>query len=223
MINNCYTFKELKEKFGWTTTEGSIKDQIRYARKRNVNIEVAFKEGPTYFKILNLDEANLQNNELWVTYPKDPKFEVTKSGKVRNAITLALVGHKTENGYLVVTNSENKDYRIHRMVMETFYPRPDSDNLIVDHINGDKTNNSIENLRWATYSEQNSRFNTIGIRSEKVIVTHENGTTMEFERITDVAEHFNCNISNISQMLKKGTFGKRGKTRHYKFEYNSKW
>lgn len=153
MINNCYTFKELKEKFGWTTTEGSIKDQIRYARKRNVNIEVAFKEGPTYFKILNLDEANFQNNELWVTYPRDPKFEVTKSGKVRNAITLALVGHKTENGYLVVTNSENKDYRIHRMVMETFYPRPDSDNLIVDHINGDKTNNSIENLRWATQAE----------------------------------------------------------------------
>lgn len=153
MIDNCYTFKELKEKFGWTTTEGSIKDQIRYARKRNVNIEVAFKEGPTYFKILNLDEANLQNNELWATYPKDPKFEVTKSGKVRNAITLALVGHKTDSGYLVVTNSENKDYRIHRMVMETFYPRPDSDNLIVDHINGDKTNNNIENLRWATQAE----------------------------------------------------------------------
>ena len=39
---------------------------------------------------------------------------------------------------------------------------------------------------------------------------------------TDVADYFNCNISNISQMLKKGTYGKRGKTRYYKFEYNYK-
>ena len=36
---------------------------------------------------------------------------------------------------------------------------------------------------------------------------------------SEVAKHFNCNISNISQMLKKGTYGKRGKTRYYRFEY----
>lgn len=46
-----------------------------------------------------------------------------------------------------------------------------------------------------------------------------NGEELIFNRIKDVAEHFNCNISNISQMLKKGTFGKRGKTRNYKFVY----
>lgn len=59
----------------------------------------------------------------------------------------------------------------------------------------------------------------MGVRSEKVLVIHESGKTMAFEKITDVANHFDCNISNISQMLKKGTFGKRGKTRGYKFEY----
>ena len=52
MLNNCYTFNELKEKFQWTTNEGSIEKQIRFARNRGVEIEKAFKEGKTYFKIL---------------------------------------------------------------------------------------------------------------------------------------------------------------------------
>jgi hypothetical protein len=77
----------------------------------------------------------------------------------------------------------------------------------------------LSNLRWASYSEQNSRFNTFGVRSEQIKVIHESGREMIFNSVSEVAKYFNCNISNISQMLKKGTFGKRGKTRYYRFEY----
>ncbi len=40
-----------------------------------------------------------------------------------------------------------------------------------------------------------------------------------FNSISEVAEHFNVTIGNISLMLEKGTIGKRGKMRGYKFEY----
>ena len=43
--------------------------------------------------------------------------------------------------------------------------------------------------------------------------------TMEFESISETAKYFDCTISNISLMLEKGTIGKRGRTRGYKFSY----
>ena len=44
MIDNCYTFNELKEKFNWETTLNEIEKQIVFARRRGVSIEKAFKK-----------------------------------------------------------------------------------------------------------------------------------------------------------------------------------
>lgn len=149
-----------------------------------------------------------------------------KNGEVKNNITGNILKPfiNKNSGYKIIdlwSNNKCKKVAIHRLIAEAFIENP-FNKPTVDHKDGNRLNNSIENLRWATYSEQNSRFNTCGVRSEKIKVTHINGNVLNFNRIKDVAEYFNCNISNISQMLKKGTYGKRGKTRYYKFEYNSK-
>ena len=52
MIDNCYTFKELCQKYNWNTTMASIDGQIKFALARGVEIEVAFKKGSTYFRII---------------------------------------------------------------------------------------------------------------------------------------------------------------------------
>ena len=142
-----------------------------------------------------------------------------------------------ENGYLYVDLwKNNKSYKkpIHRLIAETFIPNP-KHKLTVDHKDGNRLNNSIDNLRWATYSEQNSRFKTNGVRSERVKVIRYHETRKkrggghlswdhiieekEFDSISDVAKYFNLTIGNISLLLRNGTIGKRGKTRGYKFEY----
>ena len=62
-------------------------------------------------------------------------------------------------GYLAVTIPYRKDCSIHRLVAEAFIPNP-LGLRDVDHIDGDKTNNRIENLRWVSHRENCNNPNT---------------------------------------------------------------
>ena len=159
----------------------------------------------------------------WKILKENENYSINKKGKIKNNITKKILSPSInkDSGYYQVDlwkNNKPKKYTLHRLIASNFIPNLE-DKPTVDHIDGNRLNNDISNLRWATYSEQNSRFNTFGVRSKKIKVINIGGEELIFNRIKDVAKYFNCNISNISQMLKKGTFGKRGKTRNYKFIY----
>ena len=159
----------------------------------------------------------------WKILKENENYSINEKGEIKNNITKKILSPSInkDSGYYQIDlwkDNKSKKYTLHRLVANNFIPNLEN-KPTVDHIDGNRLNNDISNLRWATYSEQNSRFNTFGVRSEKIKVINANGEELIFNRIKDVAEHFNCNISNISQMLKKGTFGKRGKTRNYKFIY----
>lgn len=176
----------------------------------------------------------------WVKIDEFKKYSINENGQVRNDKT----GHikatyiNSQNGYeyVCLCDDSGKSNRrtIHRLLAIAFIPNPDNLPLI-DHIDGNRANNSLENIRWASYSDNNSRFGTVGVRSEAVRVTHypeirkkygyghiewlEPDSEMTFDRISDVADYFNVTTGNISLMLRSGTIGKRGKMRGYKFEY----
>lgn len=57
-------------------------------------------------------------------------------------------------GYLRVT-IHGKDYKVHRLILETFVGICPTPNMQCDHINRNPQDNRLENLRWATPSENN--------------------------------------------------------------------
>jgi len=147
-MEQLYTFKQIKEKFGWYATAQRVSESITYAKNRGVTLEIAGKKGATLFRIIE-DKVS---NEEWQIYPNNPRYEVSKNGLVRT-INKKLVGALTQQGYMVVTDqtqNPTKYYKVHRMVMETFNPIENSETYVVDHINGKKDDNRLENLRWLT-------------------------------------------------------------------------
>ena len=79
---------------------------------------------------------------------------IPKSGKNKEHWTY---GSLQSNGYKVVRIFK-KNYRVHRLVAETFIPNPENKPFI-DHINRIKTDNRAENLRWVTSQENNNNTN----------------------------------------------------------------
>ena len=111
-------------------------------------------------------------NEIWKTIENYETYSVSDLGRVRNDTTgKILKGGKDNCGYLIVTlckNGEKKKPFIHRLVARAFIPNPEIKGM-VDHNDNDKTNNLLENLRWATNGEnmrntQLSATNTSGVK-----------------------------------------------------------
>ena len=175
----------------------------------------------------------------WKKIKQNENYSINELGEVRNDLTGTIKKPflNKANGYWTIDlwkDNKSTKVTIHRLLAEAFIPNPQNKQT-VDHKDGNRQNNSLSNLRWASYSEQNSRFNTAGVRSQRVKVTHypevrkkrgggheawlEADAVIYFDRITDVAEYFGVTIGNISLLLKDGNIGRRGKTRGYKFEY----
>ena len=83
-------------------------------------------------------------------------YLISEDGRVYNLKTKRyLKGHLENTGYISVNlniNNKKKNYALHRLVAQTFLENPD--NLpIVNHKDGNKLNNNVENLEWVTQSQ----------------------------------------------------------------------
>lgn len=84
-------------------------------------------------------------------------YYVSSTGEVRNFDGIHLKQHNDKDGYKRLALSKDgkqKMFIVHRLVGQAFIPNPENKPLI-DHIDRNKSNNNVSNLRWATPSENN--------------------------------------------------------------------
>lgn len=109
--------------------------------------------------------------EIWKAVPINfGNYELSTNGKLRNKDTKKeLKFHVTDYGYLrvnIMQDGERSKVFLHKLMALTFIDNPENKKY-VNHKDGNKLNNSIDNLEWATASENNIHALRTGLRSSK--------------------------------------------------------
>ena len=97
----------------------------------------------------------MDDEELWKEWPQDPRIKVSNKGNVvsykRGGCYPLKVSHNNY-GYQMVSVGHASSQSVHRMVADTWIDNPNQYKE-VNHINGNKDDNRVENLEWTTRSE----------------------------------------------------------------------
>lgn len=108
-----------------------------------------------------------------------PNYEVCVDGRVRNRVTKKILKAHAggTSAYLLYNLKHNKkqlNRLLHRLVAQAFIPNPENKPYI-NHKDGNKLNNNIENLEWVTSSENNQHMYDTGLKKYRPL--HYKGKT----------------------------------------------
>lgn len=170
--------------------------------------------------------------ERWKKIEEYPRYEISSMGRVRSYTNpkkpRILRPHQIRSGYLMVhlakgterTKNETECVRVHKLVADAFIPNP-YNRCHIRHINQDKTDNRVENLRWVTPEESaNDPLTKQHMRealpqrlekvSKPVLVYDENLTLLSaFTSTAETARQLKLHQGNIVNVCS-------GSLRHYK-------
>lgn len=149
--------------------------------------------------------------EEWVEIINYPDYLISNYGRIIRKVNNRLKKTPLDNnGYPHVNlwqNNQGKTFQVHKLVYSSFFPDEDLNGYVINHIDGNKTNNNLLNLEKVSYSQNNLHAEYISKKhscAKKVgqfkdnLLIRSYGSIAEASRITG--------ISNISRAIKNNSY-----------------
>lgn len=168
----------------------SVADLARKLQNHPANIRRFLRTGkspPHGFSEIVFNQSELLHGEMWKKHPT-LSIVVSNHGRVKHDHRITY-GSNDTGGYRVYNGK-----RVHVLVIETFIGMRPSDLHTVDHIDRNRNNNHIDNLRWATPSEQSMN------QSNKHVLVQINGFTGQ---VIARFDNFSCAAAALKTYSKK--------------------
>lgn len=162
-------------------------------------------------------------NEIWVESIGSKNYMVSNLGRIRNIKTNNILHPVETCGYYKVRLSENgktTDWLVHKLIFLSFNKNISLENgFCIDHIDGNKHNNNINNLRKITISEnvQNAYYQQKTNSNIKPVsqFDKENNLIATFPSSREAGRQLNLDSSSITKCCK----GKLKTVGGYIFKY----
>src|SRR3990167_10043165 len=99
----------------------------------------------------------METEEIFRSVPSyEGLYEVSNKGNIKSVKRNIIMKPYVRNGYKSLNLSREgveKSHSIHRLVAQVFIENQDSSKTVVNHKDGDKSNNDVSNLEWSTHLE----------------------------------------------------------------------
>lgn len=137
------------------------------------------------------------NQEIWKPIKGYENYIVSSKGRIAKI----LKGDSNGKGYRFIKFKDGKRIYIHRLVAENHIDNPNNE-PIINHINGDKSDNRIENLEWCNYSYNEKEAYRLGLKDRKGTKINqydlEGNFVKEWESMSEVERQLGYDYTGIS-------------------------
>ena len=159
--------------------------------------------------------------EIWKDIPNyEGLYQASNLGRIRNARTNLIRKNVKSFGlyYTIILNVNGKQHLhlVHRLIAQTFIPNPDNKKEI-NHIDGNKHNNKIDNLEWVTRKENAIHSIKNGLQTkeqlakavksmirstQKPILQIKNGKVVaKYKSVREASRTIHCSPAGLSRCL----------------------